>query len=109
MTQHITLYRHVRERIGGAIGAKDDMSRIAELQLCDVRRLGWLGKRRLPGPYDTRDSTCAIVGPVGEPRIVVGTNVLAGSLIGVSGHNRTVLRACFEGQVQPIIGDRLFL
>jgi hypothetical protein len=40
-------------------------------------------------------------------RIVVDTNVLAGALISASGHNRDVLRACFEGRVQPI-GEALF-
>ena len=41
-------------------------------------------------------------------RIVVDTNVLVGALLSASGHNRDVLRACFEGHVQPIIGEALF-
>jgi predicted nucleic acid-binding protein len=40
---------------------------------------------------------------------VVDTNVLVGALLSASGHNRDVLRACFEGRVQPIIGEALFL
>jgi putative PIN family toxin of toxin-antitoxin system len=56
----------------------------------------------------TRDSVCAIIIPVKEPRIVVDTNVLVGSLISASGHNRAVLRDCFEGRVRPIIGEALF-
>ena len=39
---------------------------------------------------------------------MVDTNVLAGALISSSGHNRTVLRVCFDGAVQPIIGEALF-
>ena len=42
------------------------------------------------------------------PRVVVDTNVLVGAMISASGHNRSVLRACFEGLVQPIIGEALF-
>ena len=41
-------------------------------------------------------------------RVVVDTNVLAGALLSASGHNRSVLRACFEERVQPIIGEALF-
>ena len=40
---------------------------------------------------------------------MVDTNVLVGALISSSGHNRYVLRACFEEQVQPVIGEALFL
>lgn len=39
---------------------------------------------------------------------MVDTNVLVGALISASGLNRSVLRACFEGRVQPIIGETLF-
>jgi putative PIN family toxin of toxin-antitoxin system len=43
------------------------------------------------------------------PRIVVDTNVIAGALLKSGGANRNVLRACFLGRVQPVIGDKLFL
>ena len=39
---------------------------------------------------------------------MVDTNVLMGALISASGHNRHVLRACFEGRVRPIAGEALF-
>jgi putative PIN family toxin of toxin-antitoxin system len=42
------------------------------------------------------------------PRIVVDTNVLIGALLGPSGHNRSVVRACFEERVHPIVGEALF-
>jgi len=42
------------------------------------------------------------------PRVVVDTNVLVGALLSASGHNRSVLRACFAGLVQPIVGETLF-
>lgn len=41
-------------------------------------------------------------------RVVVDTNVLVGALLSSSGHNRSVLRACFEERVQPIVGETLF-
>jgi putative PIN family toxin of toxin-antitoxin system len=42
------------------------------------------------------------------PRIVVDANVLVGALLSASGQNRSVLRYCFEGRVQPILGEALF-
>jgi uncharacterized protein len=39
---------------------------------------------------------------------VVDTNVLAGALLSPSGHNRSVLRACFGRRVLPIIREALF-
>jgi uncharacterized protein len=42
-------------------------------------------------------------------RAVIDTNVLVGALIRRDGRNRSVLRACFEGQLQPIVGQSLFL
>src|SRR5437016_3699131 len=42
-------------------------------------------------------------------RVVVDTNVLVGALLKRGGANREVLRACFEGRLQPLIGQALFL
>lgn len=42
-------------------------------------------------------------------RVVVDTNVLAGTLIGRAGFNRWVIRACLEGRLKPLIGQALFL
>ena len=42
------------------------------------------------------------------PRVVVDSNVLVGALLSPSGHNRNVVRACFEERVHPIIGEALF-
>lgn len=42
-------------------------------------------------------------------RAVVDTNVLAGALLRSEGRNRAVLRACFLGQLHPVIGEALFL
>jgi uncharacterized protein len=42
-------------------------------------------------------------------RAVIDTNVVAGALIRREGSNRSVLRRCFEGRVQPILGESLFL
>ena len=39
---------------------------------------------------------------------MVDTNVLVGALLSAAGHNRSVLRACFEERVRPIIGEALF-
>lgn len=36
------------------------------------------------------------------------TNVLVGALLSASGDNRSVLRACFDERVQPIVGEALF-
>jgi uncharacterized protein len=42
-------------------------------------------------------------------RAVIDTNVLTGALFRREGHNRSVLRACFEAYLQPIVGQSLFL
>jgi len=42
-------------------------------------------------------------------RVVIDTNVLAGTLIGRGGYNRRVIRACLEGRLKPLIGEALFL
>jgi uncharacterized protein len=42
-------------------------------------------------------------------RVVVDTNVLAGTLFGRASYNRRVIRACLEGRVRPLIGQALFL
>ncbi len=42
------------------------------------------------------------------PRVVIDTNVLVGALLSPSGHNRSVVRACFEEHVRPIVGETLF-
>jgi putative PIN family toxin of toxin-antitoxin system len=55
------------------------------------------------------DSTGAIIIVVRLPTIVVDTNVLVGAMTGRAGHNRQVLRACFEDRVKPIVGEALFL
>jgi len=39
---------------------------------------------------------------------VVDTNVLVGALLSPSGHNRNVVRACFEKRIHPIVGEALF-
>jgi putative PIN family toxin of toxin-antitoxin system len=36
------------------------------------------------------------------------TNVPVGALLSASGHNRDVVRACFEERVYPIVGEALF-
>ena len=41
-------------------------------------------------------------------RVVIDTNVLAGAVLSASGHDRNVLRACFDERVQPIVGEVLF-
>ena len=43
------------------------------------------------------------------PRVVIDTNVLTGALLGREGHNRAVLRACFENRLKPLVGQALFL
>lgn len=55
------------------------------------------------------DSIYASVVTVALLRAVVDTNVLAGALLRRDGRNRSVLRACFEGYLQPIVGQSLFL
>jgi len=42
-------------------------------------------------------------------RVVIDTNVLAGTLIGRGGYNRRAIRACLEGRLKPLIGQALFL
>ncbi|HEY4086471.1 MAG TPA: putative toxin-antitoxin system toxin component, PIN family [Bryobacteraceae bacterium] len=42
------------------------------------------------------------------PRAVVDTNVVVGALLSPSGHNRSVVRDCFEDRVHPILGEALF-
>jgi uncharacterized protein len=41
--------------------------------------------------------------------VVIDTNVLTGAMLGRAGHNRSVIRACLEGRVRPLIGQALFL
>jgi putative PIN family toxin of toxin-antitoxin system len=41
-------------------------------------------------------------------RVVVDTSVLVGALLSPSGHNRVVVRACFEKRIHPIIGEAVF-
>lgn len=41
-------------------------------------------------------------------RAVIDTNVITGAML-TSGMNRKVVRACLNGQVQPLIGTALFL
>jgi uncharacterized protein len=40
---------------------------------------------------------------------VVDTSVFVGALIGRTGHNRQVIRACLEGRLKPLMGQSLFL
>jgi putative PIN family toxin of toxin-antitoxin system len=42
-------------------------------------------------------------------RVVVDTNVLVAGLIGEKGPNREVLRRCLKGDLQPFIGNALYL
>ena len=42
------------------------------------------------------------------PRIVVDTNVFTAALLSPAGTNRAVLRACFTGRLQPLMGAALF-
>ncbi len=41
--------------------------------------------------------------------VVIDTNVLVAGLIGGKGPNREVLRLCFNGVVQPFVGNALYL
>lgn len=50
----------------------------------------------------------ALSSELGTPSLLVDTNVLVGALLSPSGHNRSVLRACFERRLYPIIGEALF-
>ena len=42
-------------------------------------------------------------------RVVVDTNVLVAGLIGGKGPNREILRYCLKGQLQPFMGNALYL
>ena len=42
-------------------------------------------------------------------RVVVDTNVLVAGLIGGKGPNREVLRRCLQGDLQPFVGNALYL
>ncbi len=43
-------------------------------------------------------------------RVVIDTNVLVGAALSAAGgHNREVLRRCFQQSVQPVVGVALFL
>jgi len=54
-------------------------------------------------------SAGAIINTEVIPRIIVDTNVLVGAMISARGSNRSVLRNCFEGTAQPVLGEALFL
>ena len=41
-------------------------------------------------------------------KVVIDTNVLVAGLIGGKGPNREVLRHCFQGTLQPYIGNALY-
>ena len=41
--------------------------------------------------------------------VVIDTNILVAGLIGRKGPNREVLRLCFMGDLQPVIGNALYL
>ena len=42
-------------------------------------------------------------------KVVVDTNVLIAGLIGGKGPNREVLRRCLEGELQPYVGNTLYM
>ena len=42
-------------------------------------------------------------------RVVIDTNVFAGALLGRTGYNRRVIRACLSGRLKPLMGQALFL
>ena len=42
-------------------------------------------------------------------RVVIDTNVFAGALVGGTGYNRRVIRACLSGRLKPLMGQALFL
>ena len=42
-------------------------------------------------------------------KIVVDTNVLVAGLIGGKGPNREILRRCLQGELQPYVGNALYL
>lgn len=41
-------------------------------------------------------------------RVVIDTNVIASALTSATGANREVMRCCFQGRVEPLIGTTLF-
>ena len=42
-------------------------------------------------------------------RVVIDTNVLVAGLIGKKGPNREILRRCLKGELQPFVGNALYL
>jgi putative PIN family toxin of toxin-antitoxin system len=42
-------------------------------------------------------------------KVVVNTNVLVAGLIGGKGPNREILRRCLQSELQPYVGNSLFL
>ncbi len=42
-------------------------------------------------------------------KVVVDTNVLVGGLISGTGANREILRRCLKGELQPYLGNALYL
>ncbi|MEZ5534995.1 MAG: putative toxin-antitoxin system toxin component, PIN family [Thiolinea sp.] len=42
-------------------------------------------------------------------KVVVDTNILVAGLIGNKGPNREILRLCLQGELQPYIGNALYL
>ncbi len=42
-------------------------------------------------------------------KVVVDTNVLVGGLISGTGANREILRLCLKGELQPYVGNALYL
>jgi putative PIN family toxin of toxin-antitoxin system len=42
-------------------------------------------------------------------RVVIDTSVFAGALVGGTGYNRRVIRACLSGRLKPLMGQALFL
>jgi putative PIN family toxin of toxin-antitoxin system len=42
-------------------------------------------------------------------KVVVDTNVLVGGLISSKGANREILRRCLKGELQPYVGNALYL
>jgi putative PIN family toxin of toxin-antitoxin system len=41
--------------------------------------------------------------------VIIDTNVLVAGLIGGKGPNREILRYCFEGSLQPYVGNALYI
>jgi len=46
---------------------------------------------------------------VAAPRVVIDTNVLVSAVLRRESYNRSVLRACFEDRLKPMVGHTLFL